>query len=188
MKAKWASARDDEGRTGNCDPIRRPRHYSIVKDYWRDGTGMNYHPHLSTEAMDTIAAAGDAASVTSETSASPSPDISGRRIISDPSSECSAKRVKRIQGECVEDGLGAVAKGFSNGLAALGKGLVDVQNEDTHRLATAVQKQTGHFQIQSERAHAQTLQLLKQIETQSKQLREQNQNMRKLLNWIRHRN
>ncbi|EEY62643.1 uncharacterized protein PITG_14417 [Phytophthora infestans T30-4] len=135
-QTKWASARDDEGRTGNCDPIRRPRHYSIVKDYWRDGTGMNYHPHLSTEAMDTIAAAGDAAS-----------------------------RVKRIQGECVEDGLGAVAKGFSNGLAALGKGL-----------------------IQSERAHAQTLQLLKQIETQSKQLREQNQNMRKLLNWIRHRN
>ncbi|KAF4046432.1 hypothetical protein GN244_ATG00817 [Phytophthora infestans] len=159
-----------------------------MKDYWGDATGMNNRPHLSAENMDTIAAACDAVIVTSETPASPSPDISGRRTISDTSSEGSAKRVKRTQGECVEANLGAVAKGFSEGLVVLGKGLADVQNEDTHRLATAVQKQTELFQIQSDRAHAQTLQLLEQIETQSEQLRQQNQNMRELLNLIRHRN
>ncbi|KAI9997356.1 hypothetical protein PInf_001152 [Phytophthora infestans] len=118
-----------------------------MKDYWGDATGMNNRPHLSAEAMDTIAAACDAVIVTR-----------------------------------------AVAKGFSEGLAVLGKGLADVQNEDTHRLATAVQKQTELFQIQGDRAHAQTLQLLEQIETQSEQLRQQNQNMRELLNLIRHRN
>ncbi|EEY57119.1 uncharacterized protein PITG_10927 [Phytophthora infestans T30-4] len=145
MKTKWASAREDEGRTGNCGPIRRPKHYSIMKDYWGDATGMNNRPHLSAENMDTIAAACDA-------------------VI----------RVKRTQGECVEANLGAVAKGFSEGLVVLGKGLAD--------------KQTELFQIQSDRAHAQTLQLLEQIETQSEQLRQQNQNMRELLNLIRHRN
>ncbi|KAF4136229.1 hypothetical protein GN958_ATG14570, partial [Phytophthora infestans] len=126
LSVQWSKMFTDQqcqikGRTGNCGPIRRPKHYLIMKDSWGDTTGMNNRPHLITEDMDT-------------------PPI-------------------YRAGEWVEADLGAVAKGFSEGLA-----------------------------IQSDRAHAQALQLLKQIETQSEQLREQNQNMRELLNLIRHRN
>ncbi|EGZ13700.1 hypothetical protein PHYSODRAFT_512200 [Phytophthora sojae] len=141
MKQKWASVREAEGRTGNDGPVRRPNHYSIMKDYWGDATGMNNRPHLSTEDPDTIAAAGDAA------------------------------RADRTQGECVEAGLSAVAKGFSEGLEAFGQGLAT--------------QQTELFREQSERAHAQTEQLLSEIQAQSERLRVQNEAIRELLDLIR---
>ncbi|ETI45406.1 hypothetical protein F443_10002 [Phytophthora nicotianae P1569] len=57
MKQKWASAREEEGQTGNGGPVRRSNHFCIMEVYWDDATGMNNSPHLSTEDTDTIAAA-----------------------------------------------------------------------------------------------------------------------------------
>ncbi|EEY69802.1 uncharacterized protein PITG_06299 [Phytophthora infestans T30-4] len=133
MKSKWASAREAEGRTGNGGPVRHPKHYTIMKDYWRDATGMNNRPYLSTEDSDII-----------------------------------LTRV-RTQGECVEAGLSAVAKGFSEGLEAIGKGLAS---------------QTELLREQSERAHAQNEQLLKQLQAQSEQLSIQNGHISELLNLL----
>ncbi|KAF4142034.1 Myb/SANT-like DNA-binding domain, partial [Phytophthora infestans] len=187
MKSKWASAREAEGRTGNGGPVRPPKHYTIMKDYWGDATGMNNRPYLSTEDSDIIltvceAASGDA----SMTSDSASSERHERCTLSEACSASSSKRVKRVrtQGECVEAGLSAVAKGFSEGLEAIGKGLASVRNEGSESLTVMVQKRTELLREQSERAHAQNEQLLKQLQAQSEQLSIQNGHISALLNLL----
>ncbi|EGZ22779.1 hypothetical protein PHYSODRAFT_486298 [Phytophthora sojae] len=129
MKQKWATAREAEGRTGNDGPVRRPNHYSIMKDYWGDATRMNNRPHISTEDPDTTAAAGDAASA------------------------------DRTQGGRVEAGLSAVAKGFSEGLEALGQGLATQQTglfrEQSERAHAQTEQLLSEMQAQSERLRVQ---------------------------------
>ncbi|KAE9357062.1 hypothetical protein PF008_g3334 [Phytophthora fragariae] len=187
VKQKWASTRAAVGRTGNDGPIRRPNHYSTIKNYWGEATGMKNRPHLSTEDSDTIAAAGDSASI-SAASLPSTPAATGttsRRTISATSGEPSTKRVKRTQGECVEAGLSAVAKGFCEGLEALGKGLAVAQSDGGDGPAAAVPQQTEIFRQQSEVANDQNTQFLLQIQAQSERLKLQNDNIRELLDLIR---
>ncbi|GMF23421.1 unnamed protein product [Phytophthora fragariaefolia] len=115
MKQKRASAREAESRAGNDGPVRLPNHYSIMKDYWGDATGMNNRPHFSIEDQDTITVA--AAVVSAEVLDSEADPLQAPtlRTMSSNNSVTSNKRLKRTQGECVEAGLSAVAKGFNEG-------------------------------------------------------------------------
>ncbi|ETM98288.1 hypothetical protein F442_04383 [Phytophthora nicotianae P10297] len=156
MKQKWTSARAEERQTGNGGPVRRPNHFCIMKDYWGDATGMNNRPHLSTEDTDTIAAAREASGATSLPS---SPDSRSRRT---------------------------VAKGFSERMEALAKGLAQVRDDCGEGLTAAVGKQTNALQEQGDRANAQSDQLVFQMQTLNEQLRVQNEYIRELLQFIRH--
>ncbi|EEY66762.1 uncharacterized protein PITG_17322 [Phytophthora infestans T30-4] len=92
--------------------------------------------------------------------------MNSRPYLSTEDSDTISTRV-RTQGECVEAGLSAVAKGFSEELDAIGKGL-----------------QTELLREQSERAHAQNEQLLKQPQAQREQLSIQNGHISELLNLL----
>ncbi|KAE8909781.1 hypothetical protein PF005_g5924 [Phytophthora fragariae] len=96
---------------------------------------------------------------------------------------CAAQSTYSFQS--VEAGLSAVAKGFCEGLEALGKGLAVAQSDGGDGPAAAVQQQTEIFRQQSEVANDQNTQFLLQIQAQSERLKLQNDNIRELLDLIR---